>query len=160
MSQLHRFENRPCALESSIRPGYMICFQVYLLHCCFILSLYFYNNVLHLTSIWLEYHSHFQDMCFYNQVWRYDLPRICSFRYSYPLIVMFNSIHTLETLCDSSLEVWKNKTLSNILLCYSWACCWFWILIRISLVSLTWWTYDHLTRELRSFVNFFGSIRY
>jgi len=29
----------------------MISIQVYLLHCCFILSLYFYNNVLHLTGI-------------------------------------------------------------------------------------------------------------
>jgi len=57
MSQLHRFKHRPCALESSIRSGYMISFQVYLLHCCFILGLYFYNNVLHLTGIWLEYHS-------------------------------------------------------------------------------------------------------
>jgi len=160
MSQDHRFEHRPCVLESSIRPGYMISFQVYFLHYCFILSLYFYNNVLHFTSIWLEYHYLFQDMCFCNQVWGYDMPRICSFRYSYPLIVMFSFIHTLGTMCDSSLGVRKNETLSNILLCYSWACCWFWILICISLVSLTWWTHDHLTRELRSFVIFFGSMRY
>jgi lysylphosphatidylglycerol synthetase-like protein (DUF2156 family) len=63
MSQHHRFEHRPCTLESSIKPGYMISFQVYLLHCCFILSLYFYNNVLHLTSIWLEYHFFFLGTC-------------------------------------------------------------------------------------------------
>jgi hypothetical protein len=119
MSQLHRFEHMPCTLESSIRPGYMISFQVYLLHCCFILRLYFYNNVLNLTSIWLEYHSLFQDMCFYNQVSGYAMPCICSFRYFYPLIVMFSSIHTLGTMCDSSLGVWKKETLSNILLCYS-----------------------------------------
>jgi len=25
-------------------------------------GLYFYNNVLHLTGIWLEYHSLFQDI--------------------------------------------------------------------------------------------------
>jgi len=89
-----------------------------LLHCCFILSLYFYNNVLYLTGIWLEYHSLFKDMCFCNQVWGYDMPYIYSFRYSYPLTVMFSSIHTLGTMCDSSLGVWKNETLSNILLCY------------------------------------------
>jgi hypothetical protein len=88
------------------------------------------------------------------------MPHIYSFMYSYSLTVMFNSIHTLGTMCDSSLGVWKNETLSNILLCYSWSCCWFWIMIRISLVCLTWWTRDHLTRELRSFVIFFGSMRY
>jgi hypothetical protein len=54
----------PCALESSIRPGYMFSFQVYLLHCCFILGLYFYNNVLHLTGIWLEYDSPFRICVF------------------------------------------------------------------------------------------------
>jgi len=123
MSQHHRFEHRPCTLESSIKPGYMISFQVYLLHCCFILSLYFYNNVLHLTSIWLEYHFFFsRDMCFCKQVWGYDMPHICSFRYSYPLTIMFSSIHTLGTMCDSSLGVWKNETLSNILLCYILLC--------------------------------------
>jgi len=127
----------------------MISFQVYLLHCWFILGLYFYNNVLHLTSIWLEYHSLFQDMCFCNQVWGCDMPHICSFRYSYHLTVTFSSIHILGTMCDSSLGVWKSKILSNILLCYSWARCWFSILICISLVSLTWWTHDHLTKELR-----------
>jgi hypothetical protein len=109
MSKHHRFEHRPCTLESSIRPGYMISFQVYLLHCCFILSLYFYNNVLHLTSIWLEYHSLFQDLCFCKQVWGYDMPRIFSFIYSYPLIVMFSSIYTLGTMCDSSLGYGRTK---------------------------------------------------
>jgi hypothetical protein len=64
MSQLHRFEHSHCALESSIRLGYMISFQVYLLHCCFILSLYFYNNVLHFTGICLEYHSFFRICVF------------------------------------------------------------------------------------------------
>jgi hypothetical protein len=118
MSQVHWFEHRPCTLESFIRPGYMISFQVYLLHCCFILCLYFYNNVLHLTSIWLEYHSLFQDICFCNQVWGYDMSHIYLFRYFYPLTVMFNSIHTFGTMCDLSLGVWKNETLSNILLCY------------------------------------------
>jgi hypothetical protein len=62
MSQVHRFEHRPCVLESSIKQGYMISFQFYLLHCCFIFSLYFYNNVLHLTSFWLKYHCLFQDV--------------------------------------------------------------------------------------------------
>jgi hypothetical protein len=33
------------------------------------------------------------------------MPHICSFKYSYPLIVMFSSIHTLGTMCDSSLGV-------------------------------------------------------
>jgi hypothetical protein len=47
------------------------------------------------------------------------MPHIYSFRYFYPLTVMFGSIHTLGTMCDSSLGVWKNETLSNILLCYS-----------------------------------------
>jgi hypothetical protein len=56
--------------------------------------------------------------CYCNQVWGYDMPHIYSFRYSYPLTVMFNSIHILGTMCDSSLGVWKNETLSNILLCY------------------------------------------
>jgi hypothetical protein len=60
----------------------------------------------------------FQDMCFCNQVWGYDMPHIYSFRYSYPLTVMFSSIYILGTMCDSSLGVWKNETLSNILLCY------------------------------------------
>jgi hypothetical protein len=159
MSQLHWFEHRPCTPESSIRLGYMISFQVYLLHCCFILSLYFYNNVLHLTSIWLEYHSLFQDLCFTIKFGG----MIClasTHSGSYPLTIMFSSIHTLGTMCDSNLGVWKSETLSNILLCYSKACCWFWILICISLVSLTWRTHDHLTRELRSFVIFFGSMRY
>jgi len=31
------------------------------------------------------------------------MPHICSFKYSYLLTVMFNSIHTLGTMCDSSL---------------------------------------------------------
>jgi hypothetical protein len=48
----------------------------------------------------------------------YDMPQICLFRYSYPLTVMFSAIHTLWTMRDSSLGVWKNKTLSNILLCF------------------------------------------
>jgi len=69
------------------RPGYMISFQAYLLHFCFILSLYFYNNVFLFIGIWLEYHSLFQDMCFCNQFLRYDMPQICLFRYSYPLTV-------------------------------------------------------------------------
>jgi hypothetical protein len=138
----------------------MITFQVYLLHFCFILSLYFYNNVFLFTGIWLEYHSLFQDMCFCNQFLGYNMPQIFLFRYSYPLTVKFSSIDTLGTVCDSSLGVWKNETLSNILLCYSLACNWTLILICISFVSLTWWTHDHLTTKLRSFVIFFGSMRY
>jgi hypothetical protein len=121
MRQLHRFEHRPCTLESSIRPGYMISFQD-LLHCCFILGLYLYNNVLHLTGIWLEYYSLFQDMCFYNQIWGYDMPHICSFRYSYPLTIMFkvvpgsppnnsdqNKLFSMRYLIGLT-EAWKNET--------------------------------------------------
>jgi hypothetical protein len=47
----------------------------------------------------------FQDMCFCNQVWGYDMPQICLFKYSYPLIVMFSVIHTLGTMRDSNLGV-------------------------------------------------------
>jgi hypothetical protein len=61
----------------------------------------------------------FQDIYFCNQVWGYDMPKICLFRYSYPFTVMFSAIYTLGTMRDSSLGVWKNETLSNILLCYS-----------------------------------------
>jgi hypothetical protein len=95
MSQILRIEHRPCALESSIRPGYMISFQVYLLHCCFILSLYFYNNVLHLTGIWLEYHSLFKDMCFCNLVWGMICPTSTH-----------SSIHILLLLCSVLYSHW------------------------------------------------------
>jgi len=95
MSQLHRFEHRPCVLESSIRPGYMISFQVYLLHCCFILGLYFYNNVLHLTGIWFEYHSLF---------------RICVFAIKFRGMICpksaYSNIHILLLLCSVLYTHW------------------------------------------------------
>jgi len=81
----------------------MISFQVYLLHCCFILSLYFYNNVLHLTGIWLDYLS-FSDMCFCNQVWGYDMPQICLFRYSYLLVLwLAYSVWTKSLVCKDAV---------------------------------------------------------
>jgi hypothetical protein len=46
------------------------------------------------------------------------MPQVCLFKYSYPLTVMFNAIHTLGTMRDSSLGVWKNETLSGSLLDY------------------------------------------
>jgi len=88
--------------------------------CCFILCLYFYNNVLHLTSIWLEYHSLFQDMCFCNQVWGYDMPHIYSFRYSYPLTVMFNSIHTLGQCVNQVWGYGRTKLLVFLLAAFCW----------------------------------------
>jgi hypothetical protein len=60
----------------------------------------------------------FQDMCFCNQVRGYDMPQIGLFRHSYPLTVMLSAIYTLGIMRNSSLGVWKNETLSNILLCY------------------------------------------
>ena len=45
----------------------------------------FWQQCLHLIVSWLVYHFLFQDMCFCIQVWGYDIPHICSFRYSYTL---------------------------------------------------------------------------
>jgi hypothetical protein len=38
------------------------------------LTIFFYNNVLHLIVSWLEYQLLSQDMCFWIQVWGYDMP--------------------------------------------------------------------------------------
>jgi hypothetical protein len=69
--------------------------------------------MLHRTSIWLEYH-HF----FFRTVWcvfAYKFGGTTSAQSSIPilLILIFTFIHTLVTMCDSSLRVWKNKTLSK-----------------------------------------------
>jgi lysylphosphatidylglycerol synthetase-like protein (DUF2156 family) len=124
MSQLHRFEQRPCALESSIRPGYMISFQVYLLHCCFILGLYFYNNVLHLTGIWLEYHPLFHDVFLQSSlgVWYAPNLLIQIFLSSYCYIQCYTHIednawfkfrgmeerNTVQYFAMLSLRIWLN----------------------------------------------------
>ena len=34
----------------------------------------FWQQCVHLISIWLEYHSLFRNMCFCIQVWEYDMP--------------------------------------------------------------------------------------
>jgi hypothetical protein len=40
------------------------------------------------------------------------------------LILFFSYVHTLGTMCDSSLAVWKNKTLSIIMVVMSFLSIW------------------------------------
>jgi len=109
MSQLHWFEHKPCTLESSFKPGYMISFQVYLLHCCFILSLYFYNNVLHLTSIWLEYHSLVQDVFLQSSlgVWYASHLLIQVFLSSYCYVQFYTHIGDNVWFKFGGMEKWN-----------------------------------------------------
>ena len=84
----------------------------------------FLQQCVHLIGIWLEYQFLFQDMCFHIQVWGYDVPHICSFRYSCPLTLFFGSVYTLGTIYDSILGVWKNKTLSIFMVVMSFLSIW------------------------------------
>jgi hypothetical protein len=117
MSQLYRFEHKPCALESSIRPRYMISFQVYLLHCCFILILYFYNNVLHLTGIWLEYHSLFSICVFAIKFGGMICPK--SAYSGIPILLLLCSVlYTQWRQC--TIQVWRyGRTKHYPIFCYA-----------------------------------------
>jgi hypothetical protein len=48
------------------------------------------------------------------QVWGYDMPTSAHSDTPILLTLFFSSIHTLGTMYDSSLRVWKNITLSKI----------------------------------------------
>jgi len=98
MNQLHRFKHKPCALESFIRPGYMISFQVYLFHCCCILSLYFYNNVLHLTVFGWSITLFFRICVFAIKFWG----RICptSTHLGIPIDVQISILGSARVICS------------------------------------------------------------
>jgi hypothetical protein len=64
---------------------------------------HFYNNVA-LDCSWLEY-QFFQDMCFWIQVWGYDIPTSAHSGTPIPFTSFFSSVHTLGTMYDSSLGV-------------------------------------------------------
>jgi hypothetical protein len=66
---------------------------------------HFYNNVLHLIVSWLEYQLLFQDMCFWIQVWGYNIPTSAHSGTPIPLTSFFSSVHTSGTMYDSSLGV-------------------------------------------------------
>jgi hypothetical protein len=87
-----------------VRPRGRMSHVTYLVH-FFPFTHHFYNNVLHLIVSWLEYQLLFQDMCFWIQVWGYDIPTSAHSGTPIPLTSFFNSIHTLGTIYDLSLGV-------------------------------------------------------
>jgi hypothetical protein len=63
-----------------------------------------FTTMLHLIVLGWSI-NFFQDMCFWIQVWGYDIPTSAHSGTPIPFTSFFSSVHTLGTMYDSSLGV-------------------------------------------------------